>query len=728
MNDIKYRKNMKRCFTSWMLSALAPFMLCADEGMWMLPLLKQQRLAQMQSLGLTLEGDRIYHPDSASLKDAVVIFDGGCTGGIISNEGLLLTNHHCAYSRIQQHSTPERDYLSRGYWAAGRREELPCPGLSVSFTERIEEVTEYVIGRLEKDPDPGGMNFLSSAYLNLLAKEKVGEQFLSEHPGVEVEIRAFFGGNQYYMFTKKRYTDVRLVGVPPSSIGRFGADTDQGMWPRHTGDFALFRIYADAGGNPADYAENNVPLRPKYRLRISTRGLEENDFAMMLGYPARTHHDHSSWEVAEQYAIDLAVGVHIRGLRRQLLQEEMLRDSELRIRYADKYAAVANAHKNALGARRAIRRQLPEEAKRVQQEQLLAWAGDNHRGDYPEVLRMMEQIVQDRKSLRFRSRMLNEALVRGIEFTAIPTRIQPVAEALRGKDRAAGEEQLRLLSLARLRFFNASYAPQLDRKIAKVMLREYRRLVPAHQQPAYFAVVDKKFRGDTDRFIDYLFETSIYGNPENFGAFLARPSARALENDPMIRFAQAVEKEQKMLAAALGEFDEALALERREFVKGLLEMRPGEDYPEANATIRLTYGQKKGYAPCDAVYYESQTTLDGVMEKEDPDKEEFTVPQRLKELHRAKDFAPYAMPEGKMPVAFILNTHTPRGNSGSPVLNARGELVGVNFDRNWEGMGGDIQYLADHQRSIVADIRYILFIIDRYAGAGYLLEEIFSGD
>jgi hypothetical protein len=692
--------------------------------MWVLPLLKQQRLAQMQALGLRLQDYDIYSPDSSSLKDAVVIFGGGCTGEVISPDGLVLTNHHCGYAQIQQHSSLEHDYLTDGYWAMTREEELPNPGLSVTFIDRIEDVTAYVLSRLEKD-DSTGVGFLSSRYLNALARERAGEQFLKEHPGTEVEIRPFYEGNQYYMFTKKRYSDIRLVGAPPSSVGKFGADTDNWMWPRHTGDFSLFRIYADADGNPAPYAPGNVPLRPKRWLTISTAGVEDGDFVMMIGFPGRTNKYYTSWETAERRDIDNAVRIHIRDLRQQAMLEEMLRDPAVRIQYAGKYASSTNAHKNAVGTNRAIRERDFEQAKKEEQDSLIAWSEQNNRPEYIESLRMLEQIVSDRKNLRYRSWMLDEALIRGIELTAVPTDIKSVAEALRGKDKTAQQEQLRLLTMARQRFFDAGYNPEVDRKIAKVMLREYRRLVPARSQPPYLALIDKKFKGDTDRFVDYLFRTSIYGRNENFSAFLERPTAAALEKDPMILFAQSVAEEKKALTAALGEFDADFALERHMYLKGLLEMYGDRiTFPDANSTIRLTYGQKKGYAPRDAVYYRSQTALDGVMEKEDPANWEFVVPARLKELFRAQDFGPYRMENGRMPVAFTATTHTTGGNSGSPALNAGGELIGINFDRNWEGVGGDIQYLPEYQRSIIVDIRYVLFLIDRYAGAGYLLNEM----
>lgn len=715
---------MKRILLSLLAAALS-LPAVADEGMWLLPLLRQQKFPEMQALGLKLQDYDIYSPDSASLKDAVVIFGGGCTGEIVSPDGLLLTNHHCGYGQIQQHSTLEHDYLTDGFWATTRDQELPNPGLTVTFIDKIEDVTDYVKAELEKDTDPNSMNFLSPKYLNGLAKARVGEKFLQDNPGTEVEIKAFYGGNVYYMFTKKIYSDIRLVGAPPSSIGKFGADTDNWMWPRHTGDFSVFRVYADANGNPAEYAETNVPLRPKRWFKISIKGVEEDDYAMMMGFPGRTNKYYTSWEVAERRDIDNAVRINIRNLRQEVMLDEMLKDPSVRIQYASKYAGSTNAYKNAIGSNWAINKRNFEQVKKEEQDRLIAWSQDNDESDYPEALSTIEQIVSDRKDLRFRSWMLDEAILRGIEFTKVPSDIQAVSEALKGKDRSEQQKQVRMLEMAYHRFADKDYAPEVDKKIAKVMLKEYRRLVPAKSQPAYFALIDKKFKGDVDRFVDYLFDKSIYGSEENFDKFKTRPSVKALEEDPMILFAKSVQEEKSDLNAALADFDAGYAIAHRMYVKGLLAMYQDKaNFPDANFSLRLTYGQVKGYSPRDADYYSCQTTLDGVMEKEDSTNWEFVVPARLKELYAAKDFGRYGMPNGKMPVAFSATTHSTGGNSGSPVLNANGELIGINFDRNWEGVGGDIQYLPDYQRSIIVDIRYVLFLIDKYAGAGYLLEEM----
>ena len=715
---------MKKILLSVLAAALS-LPAVADEGMWLLPLLQQQKFPEMQALGLKLQDYDIYSPDSASLKDAVVIFGGGCTGEIVSPDGLLLTNHHCGYGQIQQHSTLEHDYLTDGFWATTREQELPNPGLTVTFIDKIEDVTDYVKKELEKDTDPQSMNFLSPKYLNGLAKAKVGEKFLQDNPGTEVEIKAFYGGNVYYMFTKKIYSDIRLVGAPPSSVGKFGADTDNWMWPRHTGDFSVFRVYADANGNPAEYSESNVPLRPKRWFKISVKGVEEDDYAMMMGFPGRTNKYYTSWEVAERRDIDNTVRINIRNLRQEVMLDEMLKDPSVRIQYASKYAGSTNAYKNAIGSNWAIKKRNFEQVKKEDQDRLIAWAQKNNESSYPEALLTLEQIVSDRKDLRFRSWMLDEAILRGIEFTKVPTEVQSVSDALKGKDRNEQQKQIRLLDMAYHRFADKDYAPEVDKKIAKVMLKEYRRLVPAKSQPAYFSLIDKKFKGDVDRFVDYLFDKSIYGSEENFDKFKTRPSVKALEQDPMILFAKSVQEEKANLNAALADFDSGYALAHKEYVKGLLAMYQDKaNFPDANFSLRLTYGQVKGYRPKDAVYYNCQTTLDGVMEKEDSTNWEFVVPSRLKALYEAKDFGRYQMPDGRMPVAFSATTHTTGGNSGSPVLNANGELIGINFDRNWEGVGGDIQYLPDYQRSIIVDIRYVLFLIDKYAGAGYLLEEM----
>ena len=697
----------------------------ADEGMWLLQLMQEQHLAdRMKAQGLKLDADDIYHPNKVSLKDAVGIFGGGCTGEIISPDGLILTNHHCGYASIQQHSSVEHDYLTDGFWAKSRKEELPTPGLKFKFVERIVDVTDKINAKVKagevKEEETFGQPFLHK-----FANEELKASDLNGKPGISAQALPFYAGNKFYLIYLKTYSDVRMVAAPPSSIGKFGGETDNWMWPRHTCDFSVFRIYADANGEPAEYNENNVPLKAKKHLAISLKGIKEGDYAMIMGFPGSTSRYLTQSEVKQRMTASNEPRIRIRGTRQDVLKKEMAASDKVRIQYASKYAGSTNAYKNAIGSNWAIKKRNFEQMKKEEQDKLIAWSNKMCEPSYPDALMAIEQIVSDRKDLRFRSWMLDEAILRGIEFTSVPTQMDMVIEALKGKDKKAKQEQLRLLERAYHGFANSNYSADVDKKIAKVMLKEYRSQVDPKAQPTYFELIDKKFKGDTDRFVDYLFEKSIFGSEDNFNKFLSRPSVKALENDPMILFAKSVRAEEANLKNALKEFEDGYAMAHRSYVKGLLAMYGDRaNFPDANFTLRLTYGQVKGYSPRDCDYYGHQTTLDGVMEKEDSTNWEFVVPTRLKELYAAKDFGRYKTSDGKMPVAFSTTTHSTGGNSGSPVMNADGELIGINFDRNWEGVGGDIQYLPDYQRSIIVDIRYVLFIMDKYAGAGYLLDEM----
>lgn len=710
------------------------FTASADEGMWMLHLLKQQKFSEMQKLGLELEDYDIYDPDGISLKDAVVFFGRGCTGEVISSEGLVLTNHHCGYGQIQSHSSLENNYLDDGFWAMTRAEELPNPGLTVTFIDRMEDVTDYVKQCLERDKeqDTDAVFFLSPSYLNRIARERAGGELLSA-PGIEVEIKPFFNGNQYFMFTKKIYSDVRLVGAPPSSIGKFGADTDNWMWPRHTGDFSLFRVYADKKGNPADYSPENVPLKPKRWLKISTGGVEEDDFAMIMGFPGTTHKYYTSWEVAERRDIDNRVRIDMREVRQNAMLEEMLSDPAVKIQYAAKYSGSTNAYKNAIGTNWAIDMRDFEQLKLEQQNRLSEWAKKNKKQQYIRALKEIERMVQERADLRYRSWMLNEGIIRAVEFANVPLKgwdilLQVVDGVEEDMQRAVSqlEQDYNL-------FADKDYNIAVDKKISTAMITEYTRLVEREKQPLFFDLLYTRFRGEVEAFVDYIFTYSLFGNRGNWDSFCSDPLAfvsdkeklEQLRNDPMFWFARSVTEEALSLSDQLSNYDVPFSLARRTYLEGILAMDGSyTHFPDANLTLRLTYGQVKGYHPRDAVTYAHQTTLKGVMEKEDPDNWEFVVAEKLKTLYREKDFGNYALPDGNMPVNFAATTHTTGGNSGSPVLNGKGELIGLNFDRNWEGVGGDIQYLPDYQRSIIVDIRYVLFVIDKFAGAGHLIEEL----
>lgn len=720
---------MRRLFLSLILSTFFIVNISADEGMWMLNLLKQQKLSQMQEMGLKLQDYDIYNPDGSSLKDAVVQFGSGCTGEVISSQGLVLTNHHCGYRQIQSHSSIESNYLDDGFWATAKEEELPNPGLTVTFIEKIEEVTEYVKQCLERDKelDSLGVFFLSPMYLNGIAKEKVGEDYLNENLGTVVEIKPFFNGNQYYMFTKKVYSDVRLVGAPPSSIGKFGADTDNWMWPRHTGDFSLFRIYTDKEGNPANYSPDNIPLNPKKWFAISSKGVEEGDFAMMLGFPGTTNKYYTSWEVAERRDIDNNVRIKMRELRQEAMLEEMLKDPQVKIQYASKYSGSTNGYKNAIGTNWAINLNDFELVKLDQQNRLLEWAQEKNETKYLEALNQIKQMVNDRADIRFRSRMLNEGIARGVEFASIPTStVDRLIDAINDADNDAVDNLSEKLFDEYNSFANKDYNRDVDMKVAKVMIKEYINLIPRENQPTYFEVIYTDFNGDSNQFVDYVFENSLFGSEERLQEFVSgNLDVDRLVNDPMFQFSRSVREETTSLNRQLAQFDNPFAKASKTYLEGILEIDgPYAHFPDANLTLRLTYGEVKGYKPADAVYYNHQTTIEGVFEKEDPENWEFVVPDKLREIYREKGFGQYSNSNGNMPVNFVATTHTTGGNSGSPVLNANGELIGVNFDRNWEGVGGDIQYLSDYQRSIIVDIRYVLFIIDKFANATNIIDEL----
>lgn len=712
---------MNRMKKLWavLLLLVASGQVFADEGMWVLKELNKQNLERMKELGFTPSYEQLYSETDPCVANAVVIFGGGCSGITVSNEGLIFTNHHCGFGSIQQLSSVEHDYLKDGFVSQSKEEELPVPGLTVRYLRETVDVSDRINSQIAS---------IKEEHLRLAAADSIGQAMADSVGNTEfqaADVVPFYNNNKYFLIVYDVFNDVRMVFAPPSSVGKFGGDTDNWMWPRHTGDFSVFRVYADANGNPAPYSDKNVPLRPKRWFKISLKGVQENDYAMMMGFPGRTNKYYTSWEVAERRDIDNTIRIHIRDLRQKVMLDEMLKDPAVRIQYASKYAGSTNAYKNAIGSNWAIKKRNFEQMKKEEQDKLIAWSNKMCEPSYPDALMAIEQIVSDRKDLRFRSWMLDEAILRGIEFTSVPTQMDMVIEALKGKDKKAKQEQLRLLERAYHGFANSNYSADVDKKIAKVMLKEYRSQVDPKAQPTYFELIDKKFKGDTDRFVDYLFEKSIFGSEDNFNKFLSRPSVKALENDPMILFAKSVRAEEANLKNALKEFEDGYAMAHRSYVKGLLAMYGDRaNFPDANFTLRLTYGQVKGYSPRDCDYYGHQTTLDGVMEKEDSTNWEFVVPTRLKELYAAKDFGRYKTSDGKMPVAFSTTTHSTGGNSGSPVMNADGELIGINFDRNWEGVGGDIQYLPDYQRSIIVDIRYVLFIMDKYAGAGYLLDEM----
>lgn len=711
-----------------LLSLLTTFTLAghADEGMWMLTDLKKQNAAVMYDMGLDISIDDVYSPDNISLKDAVVHFGGGCTGEVISAEGLVLTNHHCGYGYIQQHSSVEHDYLTDGFWAMTREQELPCEGLTITFIDKILDVTNYVKEQLKKDEDPEGLNYLSPSYLSKVAARFAKKEKIKTDEFTVLELKPFYGANKYYLFVKTVYKDIRMVGAPPSSIGKFGADTDNWMWPRHCGDFSMFRIYADKNGKPANYSATNVPLKVKKHIAINLKGVKEGDFTFVMGFPGRNWRYMISDEVEERMQTTNFMRDTIRGVRLRVLGEEMAKDAKTRIQYAAKYASSANYWKNAIGMNEGLVKLKVLDKKKEQQEHLLEYGRETGNNSYKEAFDAIRSIVAKRRNAVYHQQAIYEALMLGTEFYKVPD-TDALRNAIEANDKKAIKEETENLKEAYKKFYNKDYNPEVDRKVSKQLIALYAKLIPAEQRISIFKQINENFGGNTDAFVDACFDKSIFRSQAALDAFLQNPDIKTLREDLMVQYSKSVKDGYNATSNAMKAETDAYNLAHKTWVAGMLELKAKNGtpvYPDANSTLRLTYGKIGSYEPADGMEYLYYTTLKGVMEKEDPDNPEFVVPAKLKELYEKKDFGPYAMPDGRMPICFATGTDNTGGNSGSPVFNSKGELIGTGFDRNYEGLTGDIAYNPQLQRAACVDIRYTLFIIDKFAGAGHLIDEM----
>lgn len=687
------------------------FSAAADEGMWMLPYLQKMNIRNMKMCGCKLSAEDIYSVNKSSLKDAIVIFGGGCTGEIVSPEGLLFTNHHCGFGAIQALSSVEHDYLKNGFWAMSQAEELPAPGLSVRFIRKIMDVTPEIVGNV---PSAAGQQ----EYREITGKniKVLTEKLQGEYPGMEIDVKSFFESNQYFAFVIERFTDVRLVGAPPQSIGKFGGDTDNWMWPRHTGDFSIFRVYAGPDNKPADYSPENKPYKAEKFLKVSLGGVEENDFAMIMGFPGSTQRYATSYEIDNMLQVSNPQRIFIRGERQAILWDDMLASDKVRIQYASKYAQSSNYWKNSIGMSRGIEKLNVKARKQAQEEAFQRWAEGNPQPEdgyadaLPKICEACKAMEEPAAVLQY----LSEAFLRGIELLA------PAMTFARSSEIKNPEKTKKVMS-----DWYGDYNAPTDRKVAKRMLRiarENMKTLPSF----YTEIVDKEFGGDTDAYADYLYDHSIFASEESLMALIDDFSSEKVAADPAVALGKSVLELYEKLAAECKAAEEKLAEGRRKYVAGLMMQQPDKAWAaDANFTLRLTYGRVLPYDPADGIRYNHYTTLKGVMEKEDPkNPAEFTVPEKLKELYRLRDFGPYADKNGELPVAFLADCDITGGNSGSPVLNARGELIGLAFDGNWEAMSGDVAFEPELQRTIAVDVRYVLFIVDKFAGAGWLLDEL----
>ena len=692
----------------------------ADEGMWLLPLLEKMNGKAMKELGCELTPKQIYDINHTSLKDAIVQFGGGCTGEIVSAEGLLLTNHHCGYGNIQKLSTVEHDYLKDGYWAMNRSEELPCEGLTVTFLEYMQDVTKA----LEKAEKKARKEFKDDEAKVMQAVNQAAENLINEakknNPHCSVDIQSFYNSNVYYLIVYKTYEDVRFVGAPPSSIGKFGADTDNWMWPRHTGDFSMFRVYMAPDGSPAEYAPENVPLKAKNHLKISMSGVQEGDYTMIMVYPGRTTSFQTSPELKfqiEQNDIRIAA----RTIRQDVMLEDMLADPKVKIQYASKYSGSSNGWKKWQGMKLAFDKL--DIIGRAEQEEAEFTKWVNAKKKRQE---KYGTAVQDLANSVEAGRDANNAFTKAfesvykIELTNFALTMNILASrAIRnGKDTTAALEEAYNAIAAQY----ADYSAGTDRKVAKALMKHYRDIAEPENYlknlPEDFATMD------IDAFVDSMFDNSAFTSAETLKAAIAEKGTGVFE-DPAVKTGMSIYNECLQAQMLTMASEEALAKARQVYTAGLLEWKDGEpSYPDANFTMRYTYGTVGGYSPKDAVVYKHYTTLDGVMEKEDPDNWEFVVPEKLKELWKNKDYGQYGTADGKMVTCFLSNNDITGGNSGSPIMNARGELIGLAFDGNWESMSSDVMFEPDLQRCINVDIRYVLFIIDKFGGAGHLVDEM----
>lgn len=697
----------------------------ADEGMWLLPALQRMNIRDMQDKGLRITAEEIYSANGHSLKDAIVIFGGGCTGEIVSPDGLLFTNHHCGYGAIQSLSTLERDILKYGYWAMDRDQELPAPGLSVTFIRHIEDVTDEILGGIDQGMSQARREEAVEENIKALTeKYREKEQF----EGMNFRVAPFYGGNQYVLFAMEVYRDIRLVGTPPNSIGKFGGDTDNWMWPRHTGDFSVFRVYSTAEGKPAEYSKDNVPYQSPVHLKISLKGVEEGDFAMIMGFPGSTQRYMTSYEIDQMLTLSNPNRINIRGQRQQILWDAMIKDDAVRIKYAAKYAGSSNYWKNSIGMSRGVEKLGVKAQKEAQEEAFRRWVAQSpERSVYGPALELIQGAVEERAAASHASQYISETMLSGVEIVRAAGVYDILSNRVDSPEETVDDSLIESVQAAAAGFYK-DYEPELDRRVAKVMIPLLRDNVPANELPSFFSVIDSDFAGDTDRYIDWLYDTSVFTSQTGFEGTLAEAVGNGdfsrLKEDPAVALRKSVVEAYTSALNRNTPVNERYREGHRLYVAGLLDMYPDRmNYPDANFTIRLTYGNVYPYRPADGVIYDYYTTLTGVMEKEDPENPEFVVPEKLKELYYARDFGPYGK-DGYMPVCFLSNNDITGGNSGSPVLDGDGNLLGLAFDGNWEAMSGDIAFEPDLQRCINVDIRYVLFIIGKFAGATHLIDEL----
>src|SRR5690625_1397046 len=686
-------------------------------GMWIPSLLEGMNETEMQSLGMKMTVKDIYDINQSSLKDAIVHFTGECTSEMISENGLLLTNHHCGYSQIQNHSTLENDYLEHGFWAQNLEEELPNPGMTATIIIRIDDVTEEILKGVTSGMEEETRQRIIQKNISDLSKTYPKESWQ------EVSIRAFYEGNQYMLFVKEVFKDIRLVGAPPSSIGKFGSDTDNWVWPRHTGDFGLFRIYADANNRPAEYSENNVPYKPRHYFPISLDGVEEGDFTLVFGFPGTTD------EYLPAIAVEQIINtldpnrIEIRDKALAVMDKYMRADPQIKIQYASKFASIANFWKKWTGEALGLEKSNAVGIKRQQEKELTEQIIASGREDeFGHLLPLFEEYYSEIEPYALAREYFMEIVLRNVDLLRSTFQVYQLTNVYKSRGAQSFlDRRDNLISTLRSQYKN--YSKEVDREVFEALIELYAEKIPEKFAPGFFKDLDAA------KLSEEVYTHSAFTNFDSVEKILSgdpKDVMKRLEKDPGFRIAKALgDAYFEKVAPRYDQLEMNISGLERDYMRALMDLSPEDAriFPNANGTLRVTYGQVKGYSPSDAVYYEPVTHLDGVMEKYIPEDYEFDVPDRLIELYEKKDYGPYAQ-DGKLAVNFIGTNHTTGGNSGSPVIDAHGNLVGINFDRVWEGTMSDYHYDPEICRNIMVDIRYVLFIIDKYAEAQHLMDEL----
>ena len=696
----------------------------ADEGMW-LPSLIGNRIPDMQEKGFRLSAEDVYSINQASLKDAVVLFGRGCTGELISPDGLLLTNHHCGYGQIQQHSSVEHDYLKDGFWAMSREEELPNKGLTVSFLERMEDVTGIIL----KGYSP---QMSEEERIDIVKRnsEALIEEVTKEGNGLRAKVEALYYGNQYFLFLYREYSDVRLVGAPPSSIGKFGGDTDNWMWPRHTGDFSIFRIYADKDNNPAAYSPDNVPYHPKKYFRISTKGVQEGDFTFIYGFPGRTQEYIHSEGVRYIEETGDPHKIALRTKRLDIMSKYQAESQKVRIQYSSKHAGVANAWKKWQGEVKGIRKMKTVQTKKEYEGRFAEWAKGT---EYEGLTDRIAQLYAELEPYTFATDYYGET-VRAVEIANFASAF---AKLYQDTEEGISFDSAKASDLTES-FFKDYYLP-VDKECFIALMKEFDRNMPDESKPEFHREMMKE-HGSVEAWAENLFSNSLFCERSRVDGLVQAKDPETLATyretvmtDPAMLFSNCFLRwyNEEILPNAR-RLKNNLQLAYRDYMRGQMEFAAAETgpealstfYPDANLTLRVAYGHIKGYSPADGVHYTPSSTIKGIMEKDNPDIFDYNIPQRLRDIYASKDYGRWADATGEVPVCFIATNHTTGGNSGSPVINADGDLIGLNFDRVWEGTMSDIVFDPDICRNISLDVRYVLFTIEKIGGAAYLLDEM----